>query len=101
MADKFIDWRHVYLLGWYDETGKGYLSTWDGDLPYVHVVVTSLAGRPMPLWRGAVPRGAEMHLVPDEVADLRQRVAYATKMGGYYALAWYLEDGFERPLPFL
>lgn len=94
---KQIDWDHVYLLAWYDQTGKSYLTTWDGDLPYVHVVVTGLGGRHMPLWKSSdVPSGAQLHLVPDDVTDFRQQIEYANKMGGYLALGWYIEEGFKR-----
>lgn len=95
MAERIVDWDHVYLLGWYDETGRSYLSTWDGDHPYVYVVVTHLGGRQMPLWKAPVPRGAELQLVPD-MKEHQERVAYATSKGGFLAIAWYIEDGFQR-----
>lgn len=99
-ASKQIDWAHVYLLGWYDETGKGYLSTWDGDLPYVYVVVTGVPAHRMPLWKAPIPTSsASLSLVPEEVTDLRQQIEYATSKGGYLAIAWYIADGFERTKP--
>jgi len=92
-----IDWEHVYLLAWWDEKGKSYLTTWDWNRPYVHVVVTGLDGWHMPLWKHPdVPSGAQLHLVPDEVSNFQHRLEYAALRGGYLALGWYIEEGFER-----
>ncbi len=95
-----IDWAHLYLLAWWGEDGRSFLSTWDGDLPEVYVVVTGLGGRSMPLWNSPIPSGAEPHLVP-EGFDHEKRLAYAAEKGGLLALAWYIEAGYiARDEPF-
>ncbi len=96
--DQIIDWNHVYLLAWYDETGRGYLTTWDGDLPYVNVVVTGARPITMPLWAAEVPPGAGIMLVPpDRDTTREERLAFARESGGYLALGWYIAEGFSRP----
>lgn len=88
-----VDWDHVYLLGWYDHEGRDYLTSWDGDLPYVNVVVLGvLPETGMPLWNASVPEGAMVEEIPEGV-DPHE---YAKEKGGYYAFGWLFADGVER-----
>lgn len=79
-----LDWSEHYLLGWYDRSGRAYLTTWDGDLPVVHVVVTGCAESRIPLWSAKVPPGARLEPVP-EGQDPHE---YAAELGGYHAIGW-------------
>lgn len=90
-----IDWDHVYLLGWYGHDGKPYLTTWDGNLPYVNVVVTGCDHFNMPMWKAPVPKGAELHAIPED----KNPQEYAIEINGYHALGWYIADGFQRDDP--
>ena len=87
-----LDWDHLWLLGWYDHNGQGYLTTWEGSMPYVHVVITGVKGINFPLWRAPVPQYADIHEIP-EGKDPKE---YAKEIGGYYAFGWLLEDLIER-----
>jgi hypothetical protein len=84
VEDKELAWDGVYLLGWYDHEGKGYLTTWKGTMPYVHVVVTGCNGLNMPLWDAHVPPNARLHPVPGD----KDPEDYAKEMGGYHAFGW-------------
>lgn len=86
----------MYLLGWYDENGRPYLTTWDGPAPLVGVVVTGVHPIQMPLWSAPVPSGAKLHPVPREAVTVEQRIAHAKTLGGYYAFGWVLELPIER-----
>ncbi len=87
-----IDWEHVYLLGWYDKSGKAYLTTWDddGSMQSVNVVVTSV-GTSVPMW-DASSKGAIIHEIPFDKTPQE----YAEEIGGYHAFGWYIEDGITR-----
>jgi len=87
-----LSWDHVYLLGWFNEQGHPFLTTWDGNLPMVHVVVTGVKPLTMPLWSAPVPPNAHLHEIPADKAPQE----YAQEMGGYHAFGWYLEEPFER-----
>ena len=91
-----LDWDHVYLLGWYDENCRSYLTTWDGDLPMVGVIVTGCEPTRMPLWSAPVPTSAKLHPVPSHLENLREIVLHAWAMNGYYAFGWKTEEAFER-----
>lgn len=93
-----LNWDHTYLLGWYDRTGRSFLTSWDGDLPLVGVVV--VGGRPLgpPLWNAPVPAGCVAYPVPTTLVDLEARIAYATTLGGVYAFGWRLDRVIERGL---
>jgi len=84
-----VDWCHVYLLGWYDANNQGYLTSWDGDLPYVHVVVTGYLYFGPPMWKTPVPDGCILHEIPDN----KDPQEYAKEIGGVHAFGWYLKDG--------
>lgn len=94
-----IDWNHVYILGWWDETGRHYLTSWDGDCPYVNVVVVGATGGKVPVWAFPVKSGLELVEVPEDKVTREDQLAYARERGGYLALAWYIEEGFERKPP--
>lgn len=90
-----LDWNHVYLLGWNDETGKSHLSSWTGDQK-VHdfVVIGATDGRP-PLW-GQMPNNPETRLeaMPEGLSH-EQQLAHAKARGGLRAFGWYYEEGFD------
>ncbi len=86
-----IDWDHVYLLGWYDQAGRSYLTSWDGPSDYVHVVVKTAQSPPM--WSAPVPPGAELAAMPEHLTTLTDRVQYATSIGGVYAFGWLMNLG--------
>jgi len=94
MEDKEMkfDWDHIYLLGWYDQNGKAFLTTWEGDLPQVSVVVTGVSPYGPPLWRTPVPAGCTLHAIP--LGKSNQE--YAKELGGVVAFGWYIEDGMTR-----
>jgi hypothetical protein len=91
--DQAPAWDNTYLLGWEDREGKSYLTTWDGDLPMVHVVVTGCNGINMPLWDAPVPDGAQLHRVPDDDNPKE----YARKIGGFYAFGWRVPVKRKEP----
>jgi hypothetical protein len=85
IEDQEPDWGNTYLLGWYDANGRGYLTTWGGDLPIVAVVVTGFnAGLGPPMWDAPVPEGAKLHRIPNDSTP----EAYAKKLGGVHAIGW-------------
>ncbi len=86
------DWSQLYLLGWYDSLGRPMLSSWDGDLPLVHVVVFGATATTMPLWRSPVTPDMKFEVIPDG----EDHQAYARRRGGLYAFGWFVEKGFER-----
>ena len=94
LNDRLYTWDRVYLLGWYDETGNSFLTTWYGSLPMLEVVVTGCAR--VPLWKAPVPKNAKLHPVPTHLATSEAKVAYATAMGGYYAFGWWMNHDIER-----
>jgi hypothetical protein len=85
----FIDWDHVYLLGWYDWNRKAYLTSWDGNFPMVNVIVTG--GTPV-MWRGYVKNGLKLHEIPEGIDPHKQ----AMLMNGLFAFGWYIKDGIDR-----
>ncbi len=95
LEDQTPTWENTYLLAWYDRTGRSYLTTWDGNLPIVHVVVTGCNGMNMPLWNAPVPEGAQLHRVPDDM-DPQE---YARKLGGFYAFGWRVPVKRKEPSP--
>lgn len=86
------DWSQLYLLGWYDQQGKPYLSTWDGDRPMVSVVVYGATSLSMPLWDADVPSKLSFEVVPNGVDPQ----AYAQLKGGLHAFGWFVAEGFRR-----
>lgn len=58
----------------------------------VKVVVTGVKGENMPLLNAPVLNGAKVHLIPED----RNPFDYAKAIGGFYALGFYIEEGFER-----
>lgn len=97
IEDQGPTWDTTYLLGWYDETGSSYLTTWQGDLPMIHVVVTGCSGLDMPLWDAPVPMNAKMLAVP--AGEVPQD--YARKMGGYHAFGWHMPVKRREPNPII
>ena len=93
LPDEHKNLNHIYLLGWYDQAGQSYLTSWDGDLPYVHVVVTGATAFNMPLWNASVPSRCKIEVIPDGVSN---KVAYATERFGFYAFGWYLPEPILR-----
>ncbi len=90
--DKIIDWDHIYLLGWMDSNCKSYLTSWQGDLPYVDVVVLSTNWQGPPLWNAPIHK-EKLEPMIDSAKTWAEKVEYATKMGGVYAFGWYFEKG--------
>lgn len=90
-----LHWDHVFLLGWYDETGKAYLSSWMGNAPMVHVVVTGVNSTRFPLWKAPIPPNAQLHPMPKDLTPY-EFVSHATSMNGYYAFGFYMEDVIDR-----
>lgn len=95
VEDRELTWDSTYLLAWYDRAGKAYLTTWSGDLPVIHVVVTGCSPMNMPLWNAPVPRGAQLHLVPDG----KDPQEYACQLGGYHAFGWRVPVKRKEPSP--
>jgi len=93
VEDQPLDWQSVYLLAWYDHMGRAYLTTWNGDLPIVHVVVTGCKELNMPLWDAPVPEGARLHRIPDDY-DPQE---YARKLGGFHAFGWRVPVKRKEP----
>jgi len=109
-----IDWDHVYLLGWYDKTGRSYLTTWEGDRPYISVIITASA--PLiallhywgpPIWDASTNhKPADWLPPPLHYADLELHSVgpgedakeKATRLGGIVAFGWYIQEGFRRGL---
>jgi hypothetical protein len=87
-----IDWNHVELLGWYDHKGKSYSMIVEGNRPMVKVVVTGVKGEAVPLLNAPVHNGAKLQLVPED----RNPFDYAKEKAGFYAIGFYIEEGFER-----
>jgi len=79
-------WDHVYLLGWYDESGKAFLTTWDGDKPVRSFVVTGVDSINMPLWNAPVPKNAAIHAVPMG----KDPQIHARELGGFHAIGWWV-----------
>jgi hypothetical protein len=95
VEDQPLTWENTYLLAWYDRAGKSYLTSWDGDLPMIHVVVTGCSGMNMPLWNAPVPSGATIHPIPPST-DPQE---YARQLGGYYAFGWRVPVKRKEPAP--
>lgn len=104
-----FDWDHVYLLGWWGPGDAPHLTTWAGELPYIHVVVTgppTLRQWGPPMWKARhnVRLGNTLGVVPIAVEQCQlhfapspgEAVALAREMRGVRALGWYIKDGFVR-----
>ncbi len=87
-----VDWNHIELLGWYDYSGKSYSVIVEGNRPMVKVVVTGVEGEAIPLLNAPVKNGAKLHTIPEE----RNPFDYAKELNGFYAVGFYIEEGFER-----
>ncbi|MGD0230021.1 MAG: hypothetical protein ABSC19_06625 [Syntrophorhabdales bacterium] len=87
-----MDWNHIQILGWYDHRGRAYLIPWQESRPTIKVVVTGVKEAGMPLLDMPVPAGAVFHTIPED----RNPYEYAKEKGGLYAVACYVEEGFER-----
>ncbi len=86
------DWSHIQLLGWYDHRGRAYLIPLQDSRPTVKMVITGVKEADMPLLDMPVPKGATLHPIPED----RNPYEYAKEMGGFYAVGFYVEEGFER-----
>lgn len=85
-------WEHVYLLGWYDRSGRPYLTSWGGDMPVYDYVVVGCSPMRMPMWDAQVPENAKVYSIP--VGKTAQD--YAKEMGGYHAIGWRSENPIKR-----
>ncbi len=56
------------------------------------LVVTGVKEAEVPLLDMPAPSGAALHIIPDD----RNPYEYAKELGGFYAVGFYVEDGFER-----
>ena len=90
-----LTWDHIYLLGWIDHEGQSYLTTWEGNLPRLEVIVYGVNGLNMPLWDASVPPGARLEAVPEGKDGLGE----ARLHGGLLALAWYVAERITRKAP--
>ena len=86
------DWNHIQLFGWYDREGVAYLIPLEPHGPTIGVVVTGVKEAEMPLLDIRVPSGAGLHLIPID----RNPYQYARELGGFYAVGFYIKEGFER-----
>ena len=101
-----IDWKHVYLLGFWYPNGKRSLTSWDGYAQRVEVVVVGDGvqkalnwknNRRIPMWDAPAPPDMEVRPFPSDVPDDTDvKIKYATEHGGVFAFGWYFEEGFER-----
>lgn len=111
VAQRIIDWDHVYLLAWYGPDGHPYLTTWrDSEYTknnYITVVVTGPDVQEWgpPIWGSPAncrpnPYGFPVHhyteyqlheIEPDEDANEKAR-----ELRGVRALGWYFEVPFRR-----
>lgn len=84
-----VNWDTVYILGSYDKyTGKAYLTSWDGDLPTINVVITNCGQNNVPFWNNPVPDGSEIHPVPEG----KNWESYAKELGGIRAFGWSMSN---------
>ena len=90
-----LTWDHIYLLGWIDHEGQSYLTTWEGNLPMLEVIVYGVSGLSIPLWDASVPPGARLEAVPEG----KDGQGWARLHGGLLALAWYVAEGITRKAP--
>ncbi len=90
-----LTWNHIYILGWIDHEGQSYLTTWEGDLPRLDVIIYGVNGFNIPLWDACVPSGARLEAVPEG----EDGQAWARSHGGLLALAWYVAEGITRKSP--
>jgi hypothetical protein len=58
----------------------------------VRVVVTGGKESEMPLLDIPVPEDMELNLIPED----KNPYEYAKEKGGFYAVGFYMEEGFER-----
>jgi hypothetical protein len=86
------DWDHIQLLGWYDHWGKAYLIPMQNSRPEVQTVITGVKEADMPLLDMPVPKGAALRMVPED----KNPYEYAKELDGFYAVGFYVEEGFER-----
>lgn len=86
-----VDWDHVCILGWYGRDGRAHLTSWEGDLPIIDVVVTG-TGPCVPCGSAPVPPGAGVHPVPAG----KDPKELALELGGLHAIGWIIEKGVRR-----
>jgi hypothetical protein len=92
-----IDWEHIYLLGWYDWSGRAYLTSWDGDHPVYDFVITGPSSPPkdIPMWDAPVDRETyKLYRIPPG----EEPGSYAKRLGGYHVIGWYFEEGIPARL---
>lgn len=90
-----VTWEDVYILGFYDASGRGYFTSWTGDAPVIHVVVTGCRHTirdPFPFLATHVPSGAGIHSIPPGWDEKD----YAEELGGVRAFGWYLPGTVRR-----
>jgi len=90
-----LSWNHIYLLAWWDANGRPLMTTWEGDLPKVFVVVTNARRCGPPLWDAPVDGAQLVCFVPKEL-PLDKKITYAADREGFLALGWYVESGIIR-----
>lgn len=98
-----VDWNHIYLLGWYSSNDNTHLTTWEGGLPLIRIVVTGPcepSGPPMWDFLEAYREGPtvdhfQLHEVKDDETSY-DWLSKAKRLNGIRAFGWYIEKGFER-----
>lgn len=90
-----IDLEHVYLLGWHSADGKKNLTTWQGNRPWIDVVVVGATDNDMKniMWSSSLHKDFQLIKIP----ALTNKAAFAKMNGGLSAFGWYLDEGVKRP----
>ncbi len=78
-----MDMRDFYILGWYDQNGRSYLSTWEGP-PVSYAVLTGVSPLKIAVWGRLLPQTAKLHEIP---AD-KDKFEFAKELGGHVVLGW-------------
>lgn len=100
-----LDWNHVYLLGWYDQSGRGHLTTWYGDRETTKVIVTGPMVKSFgpPLWKSPTlfdnktcPGPSVDQYTLHEIPDGFSPQGFARRLNGVVAIGWYIPEGFVR-----
>ena len=84
-----FDTARVYLLGYYNKAGKACLTTWDGDLPIIHVIVDAPTEYTMSfcMWGEHKKQRVQLMKYDPAIHTLEVITAHPT---WYRAFGWYL-----------